>query len=47
MLRGGFGIFYDRFNIGNVIVPLEQNGINQVKTTIKNPDRSLHPDDHY
>ena len=37
VLRGGFGIFYDRFNIGNVITPMEQNGVNQVKTTVKNP----------
>jgi hypothetical protein len=37
VIRGGFGIFYDRFNIGNVVTPMEQNGVNQVRTTIKNP----------
>jgi hypothetical protein len=37
VVRGGFGIFYDRFNIGNVVTPIEQNGVNQIKTTVKNP----------
>ena len=43
VLRGGFGIFYDRFNIGNVIAPIEQNGVNQVRTTIKNPAAACTP----
>ncbi len=41
VIRGGFGIFYDRLNIANVLTPMEQNGINQVKTTIKNPSNPL------
>jgi hypothetical protein len=43
VVRGGFGIFYDRFQITNVIVPMEQNGVNQVKTTVKNPSAACTP----
>ncbi len=43
VLRGGFGIFYDRFNINNVIVPQQQNGVNQVRTIIKNPGLTCTP----
>jgi hypothetical protein len=43
VLRGGFGIFYDRFQINNVIVPLQQNGINEIKTIIKNPGTTCTP----
>ena len=43
VVRGGFGIFYDRFNINNVIIPIEQDGVNQVKTTVKNPSAACTP----
>ena len=43
VLRGGFGIFYDRYTITNVVVPLQQNGVNQVITTIKNPGAACTP----
>ena len=43
VVRGGFGIFYDRFNIGNVIVPMQQNGVNQVRSTIKLPVQACTP----
>ncbi len=32
VLRGGFGIFYDRFQIGNELLTAEENGINQVRS---------------
>ena len=29
--------------IGNVVVPLQQNGVNQIKTTVKNPGAACTP----
>jgi len=33
VLRGGFGIFYDRFQLANQLTTVQQNGINQIQST--------------
>ncbi len=33
VLRGGFGIFYDRFQLNNQLTTVEENGLNQVRST--------------
>ncbi len=37
VLRAGFGYFYDRFSLGNVLTAERYNGINQLAYTITNP----------
>jgi hypothetical protein len=37
VLRGGFGMFYDRFSQGNIFTLLKENGQNETVYTIKNP----------
>jgi hypothetical protein len=37
VVRGGFGIFYDRFSLTNVITTLQENGTNQTLYNITNP----------
>jgi outer membrane receptor protein involved in Fe transport len=38
VLRVGFGMFYDRFTLGNTLTALRYNGINQQQYVIANPD---------
>ncbi len=38
VIRGGFGIFYDRFSEQNILVAQRYNGINQQQFIIVNPD---------
>ena len=38
VLRGGFGIFYDRFKVENTVTGLRYNGIVQQQYVITNPD---------
>ena len=38
VIRGGFGIFYDRFSEQNVLIAQRYNGINQQQFVIINPD---------
>jgi len=38
VIRGGFGIFYDRFSEQNILVAQRYNGINQQQFIISNPD---------
>jgi len=38
VIRGGFGIFYDRFSEQNILVSQRYNGINQQQYIISNPD---------
>ncbi len=38
VLRGGFGIFYDRYDLGNILTTVQLNGINQQQTTLAHPD---------
>lgn len=37
VIRGGFGIFYDRFTLTNVITTEQENGLNQTLYTITDP----------
>ena len=36
VLRGGFGMFYDRFQLGNLLTTDRENGINQTQYTLSN-----------
>ncbi|HEV2709316.1 MAG TPA: carboxypeptidase regulatory-like domain-containing protein [Edaphobacter sp.] len=38
VLRGGFGLFYDRFQLDNILTTVQLNGQNQVQTTLAHPD---------
>jgi hypothetical protein len=38
VLRGGFGIFYDRYQLDNILTTVQLNGTNQVQTTLAQPD---------
>src|SRR5262249_52299299 len=38
VVRAGFGIFYDRFGLGNTMTALRRNGIRQQQDVIMNPD---------
>jgi hypothetical protein len=38
VIRGGFGIFYDRFQLGNILTTVQLNGKNQVQTILAHPD---------
>jgi hypothetical protein len=37
VLRGGFGMFYDRYNISNVLTTIRGNGVNQLQLILRNP----------
>ncbi len=37
VVRGGFGLFYDRFASGNILQSIRQNGISQQAFYLKNP----------
>lgn len=43
VLRGGYGIFYDRFTLDNYVNTLQLNGTAQVKSTFINPGSSCGP----
>ena len=43
VIRGGFGIFYDRFTLTNVITTIQQNGTNEQLFTIRSPDATCTP----
>ncbi len=43
VIRGGFGIFYDRFAIGDVINAYQQNGINQTIVIYRAPGAGCSP----
>ncbi|HUZ93713.1 MAG TPA: carboxypeptidase regulatory-like domain-containing protein [Edaphobacter sp.] len=38
VLRGGFGIFYDRYDLGSILTAVQLNGVNQQQTTLAHPD---------
>ncbi|MEO8736098.1 MAG: carboxypeptidase regulatory-like domain-containing protein, partial [Edaphobacter sp.] len=38
VLRGGFGLFYDRYNLDNILTTVQLNGLNQVQTILAHPD---------
>jgi hypothetical protein len=43
VLNAGFGIFYDRYMLANVMNTLESNGTNQIQTQITNPSAACTP----
>ncbi|MBB5345432.1 TonB-dependent receptor [Tunturibacter empetritectus] len=44
VVRGGFGIFYDRFTLANYLTTLQENGVNQVTSTVINPGVACTPE---
>ena len=38
VLRGGFGMFYDRFTLTNITTTVRQDGVHQIQTTLASPD---------
>jgi Carboxypeptidase regulatory-like domain/TonB dependent receptor len=43
VLNTGFGIFYDRYQLTNIVTTLESNGTNQIQTQIVNPSAACTP----
>ncbi len=43
VVNTGFGIFYDRYQLANVMTTLESNGTNQIQTQIVNPSAACTP----
>ncbi|MEO6806655.1 MAG: carboxypeptidase-like regulatory domain-containing protein [Edaphobacter sp.] len=43
VVRGGYGLFYDRFGLSNYLTTLQDNGTNQVTSTFINPGASCTP----
>jgi hypothetical protein len=43
VVRGGYGIFYDRFTLANYLTTLQENGSNQVISTFINPGITCTP----
>ena len=44
VIRGGYGIFYDRFGLSNYLNTVQLNGVNQQKSTYINPGSACTPD---
>jgi Carboxypeptidase regulatory-like domain len=45
VINTGFGIFYDRYQLANVMNTIESNGMNQIQTQIQNPSAACTPQD--
>jgi hypothetical protein len=43
VINSGFGIFYDRYMLANVVNTIESNGTNQIQTQITNPSAACTP----
>jgi len=43
VVRGGYGLFYDRFSLDNYMNTLQLNGVAQVKSTLINPGANCTP----
>lgn len=43
VVRGGFGMFYDRFEQANVLTLEQENGVNTTVYTVANPSASCNP----
>jgi hypothetical protein len=41
VVRGGFGMFYDRYELPNILTTVQLNGENSVQTTLSNPDSTI------
>jgi hypothetical protein len=45
VVRGGYGIFYDRFTLANYLTTLQEDGTSQVPSTFINPGAACTPED--
>lgn len=45
VVRGGFGIFYDRFALTNYMTTLQENGTNRIVSTFISPGKTCTPKD--
>jgi hypothetical protein len=45
VINSGFGIFYDRYMLANVVNTIESNGLNQIQTQITGPPAACTPQD--
>ncbi len=45
VLNAGFGIFYDRYLLANILNTYESNGLNQIQTVLVNPPADCTPQD--
>jgi len=45
VINTGFGIFYDRYMLPNIMNTIESNGMNQIQTQIQNPSAACTPQD--
>jgi hypothetical protein len=45
VINSGFGIFYDRYMLANVVNTIESNGTNQIQTQITGPPAACTPQD--
>ena len=43
VLNAGFGIFYDRYLLANIVNTYQSNGVNQIQTVLVNPPASCNP----
>jgi hypothetical protein len=43
VVRGGVGIFYDRFLLASYMTTVRQNGVNQIQTIIDDPNPACNP----
>ena len=43
VLNAGFGIFYDRYQLSNIVTTYQSNGTNQLQTQITNPPAACSP----
>ena len=43
VIRGGYGLFYDRFALADVLTTMQQNGSNTLSSTFKNPGPACQP----
>jgi hypothetical protein len=43
VVRGGYGLFYDRFTLANYLTTLQDNGVNQVTSTFISPGAGCTP----
>jgi hypothetical protein len=43
VVRGGYGIFYDRFTLADYLTTLQENGVNQVRSVFTAPGASCQP----
>ncbi len=43
VIRGGYGLFYERFGLSDVLTTFQENGLHQITSTVKNPGAACQP----